>query len=56
MNKRIYEWMDIECVNDHIDGWKDGWLDGWVVGLIHEWIYGWLDDWLHGQKIGCFDE
>jgi hypothetical protein len=31
MDKYIYEWMDVEWVDKHIDGWKDGWLDGWVV-------------------------
>jgi hypothetical protein len=43
MDKHIYVWMDVEWLNDHIDGWKDRWLDGWVVDWIHESIVGCLD-------------
>jgi hypothetical protein len=39
-DKYIYEWMDVEWVDEYIDGKKDGWLDGRVVGWIHEWIDG----------------
>jgi hypothetical protein len=34
MDKHIYEWMDVEWVNDHILGWKVRWKVRWKGGWI----------------------
>jgi predicted transcriptional regulator len=39
LDKYIYEWMDVERVEEDMDVCMDELLGGWVVGWIHEWIW-----------------